>query len=665
MASYVQRSFVGGMNLSVDDTRLGENEYKFAKNVRNRFGTLEGVKNAKDISSNIGAFTSGQAAQGIYAVGEYVFIFFNGGCKYRKPNNPDTTWSTVINPGTLDRSAEIFVQAVPASTQNFLRKETQVAGASLELDTAVTVQRTVASIIVQDGINKPKIIEIVDDVVTDRTAKTYAEWQNGGEVTELKDTAPTPSTAWQANQNYTNVASTSTDGNGASIRFMIAVDSSGNPTFTVTTGGSEYAPNDSIVITDPGSTSNTATVKVKRAKADDREYIPIGRQMAFYNNKLFLISPNGTEIYHSASGRPLDFVVATDDDGNKINTDETIGGAPGTSYTVGYNEVTALKTLNSDALLVSTKGGSYAVSLDYSQTVFGEPFFNKQFLFTANSINQKSFIEMLGDFAFIDPEGLRSFNAVQQSKNEARNSVFSLKVARLFKDVVQTSNKCAAISFDDYALFACNTIYGHGILVFDILTQQFVSFDQFTDDSNSNIGAVIEFAKVETNNRRELFAITHGTTTSSGEPVYKCVKLYEGTNFSKAYLETKAFCTFDTRVEQKPRELRLLYNKIQLASAVTAIQRVNDEVTPDSSAGSQTKSISAQATPVQFPVKLPVNWSGPKRIQNLLYNFQNGQQGWKISYALQWTNGVTLSNIQIDTQDITPMNPMLSQAYVS
>ena len=92
---------------------------------------------------------------------------------------------------------------------------------------------------------------------------------------------------------------------------------------------------------------------------------------------------------------------------------------------------------------------------------------------------------------------MRSFNAVMQSKNEGRNSIFSLKVARLFKDVVQDTRKCAAIVFDDYALFACNTIFGHGILVFDTLTKQFVSFDQLTDDSNANIGPIIDFAKVE------------------------------------------------------------------------------------------------------------------------------------------------------------------------
>jgi hypothetical protein len=92
---------------------------------------------------------------------------------------------------------------------------------------------------------------------------------------------------------------------------------------------------------------------------------------------------------------------------------------------------------------------------------------------------------------------------------------------------------------------------------------------------------------------------------------------------------------------------------------------VNDETTPDTSAGSQAKTLAAQATPITFPVTLATVWSGPKQIQNLLYNFQGGQQGWKVSYALKWTNGINLSNIQLQTRDITPMNPMLSQAYVS
>ena len=653
------------MNMSVDDTRLGKDEYKFAKNIRNRFGTLEGIKNVNDISSDIGAFTANPPIQAIYSIGEFVFLFFNGGCKYRKPLNPDSTWVVMCPGGTMDRSAEIFVQAVPASTQNFLRKETNVAGASLELDMETSVQRTVAAIIVQDGINQPKIIEIAGGTATDRVSKTYAEWVYGGTIVNVSDLTPAPSVAWQASQTHSAFAATSTSGYGVSATFSATTDGSGNPTFTLVAGGLDYKKGDTLTFTDPGSTSNTAVLTVTKRSSSAREYIPIGRQMAFFNNKLFVVSTDGTEIYHSVSGRPLDFTIPVTTDGDKINSDETIGGAPATSYTVGYNVITALSVLNNEALFVSTVGGSYAVSLDYTLTVFAEPMFQKQYLFTANSINQHSFVDLLGDFAFIDPEGLRSFNAVMQSKNEGRNSIFSLKVARLFKGVVQETKKCAAIVFDDYALFACNTIFGHGILVFDTLTKQFVSFDQLTDDSNSNIGPVINFAKVETNNKRELFAITHGTTTSSGDPAYKCVKLFEGSNYATAYVETKAFCTNDTRVEQKPQELRLLFSKVQSASSVTATQRVNDETTPDTSAGSQAKTLAAQATPITFPVTLATVWSGPKQIQNLLYNFQGGQQGWKVSYALKWTNGINLSNIQLQTRDITPMNPMLSQAYVS
>ena len=201
--------------MSVDDTRLTEDEYKFAHNVRNRFGVLEGVKQAKDISTNIGAFIHKPPTQAIYSVGEFVFLFFDGGCKYRKPKNPDTTWVVLMTGGTMHRSNEIFVQAVPSSTQNFLRKETQVAGSVLELDTAQPVQKTVSSIIVQDGVSTPRVIEISGDTVSDRSAKTYAQWSD----------------------------STHTS----------------------------------------------------------REYIPIGRQMAFFNNKLFVVSTDGTEIYRQAT----------------------------------------------------------------------------------------------------------------------------------------------------------------------------------------------------------------------------------------------------------------------------------------------------------------------------------------------------------------------------
>ncbi len=81
----------------------------------------------------------------------------------------------------------------------------------------------------------------------------------------LTDSTPTPSGAWQADQTHTNVAQTSTSGSGAGIKFNVVTDSSGNPTVTVTTYGTNYVGGNTIVLTDPGSTSNTATVTIDNA----------------------------------------------------------------------------------------------------------------------------------------------------------------------------------------------------------------------------------------------------------------------------------------------------------------------------------------------------------------------------------------------------------------
>jgi hypothetical protein len=79
-------------------------------------------------------------------------------------------------------------------------------------------------------------------------------------VYTLKDYTPTPSAAWQINRTSTSVAQASTTGTGTLMRFTTVTDSSGNPTFTITTQGSGYNLGDTITVTDPGSTSNTAVV---------------------------------------------------------------------------------------------------------------------------------------------------------------------------------------------------------------------------------------------------------------------------------------------------------------------------------------------------------------------------------------------------------------------
>ena len=85
---------------------------------------------------------------------------------------------------------------------------------------------------------------------------------NTGTVSSLLDTTPTPSTAWEVSNTETNVLQTSTSGTGTGVKFTTVTDGAGNPTFTITTIGSGYEDDDTIVVTDAGSTSNTATVTV-------------------------------------------------------------------------------------------------------------------------------------------------------------------------------------------------------------------------------------------------------------------------------------------------------------------------------------------------------------------------------------------------------------------
>lgn len=87
-------------------------------------------------------------------------------------------------------------------------------------------------------------------------------------VLGIEDTTPSV-TAWQSSQSHTGVTQTSTSGGGTGFTCSISTDGSGNPTFTSTSVGSGYSPGDTLVFTDPGSTSNTATITlVDEANSD-------------------------------------------------------------------------------------------------------------------------------------------------------------------------------------------------------------------------------------------------------------------------------------------------------------------------------------------------------------------------------------------------------------
>src|SRR5436190_2677405 len=154
-----------------------------------------------------------------------------------------------------------------------------------------------------------------------------------------------------------------------------------------------------------------------------REYVPIMRQMLYQDGILYGISPDGKFIYHSVTGRPVDYMINIDKDGNKLPL-ESDGGALSVAHAVDFNEITALSRLNTPdgSFFISTKKSSYIVKPDFNNLIFGEPTFNTQYLFSTGCLNNFSMIDILGDSALIDFAGIRSFNAILNTFNEGRNA---------------------------------------------------------------------------------------------------------------------------------------------------------------------------------------------------------------------------------------------------
>jgi hypothetical protein len=585
MADFIQQSFGGGMNLGVDDTRLGTNEYGLAYNVRNRHDALECVKKAKafDTTNALGGYSATDPrVQGIIFVDPYFFVFVDGIC-LKKSKDSDTfttvwttssshtkpaTYSNGVTTGTgtirLAETAEfIFTAVVPPSYDNFIGKAVSADNASAggQSDYTKRIPPTVAGIIVQDGTNRPNLIEIDSDaVVTARQLMGYDQWRpnfvrinNGAGYATGTATYTVDATPVQINS-------------GAVIKF---------------TGGGVLTVNDS---NSAGDTALGGVLSGTRVEDDElgivgfREYVPIGKQMAFHGGKLYVASADGTKLYHSVSGRPLDFMVPVNEDGAKIHDKEAIGGVEAVAYTVSNDPITCLKSLNTEELFVGALNSSYTVKPDTVNTIFGEPTFVKKFLFSTGPVNQNSVIDLLGDTAFIDRHGIRSFNAVQQSETIARNDIFSWPISDIFKDVAQDGTFQCATVHDGYALFHVLTNLPEQYLtvVYDMATKKFVSLDRQESsgtgatwqdgvsatvdvfDANSYCTPIRGMAVgVTTAGGKDLFAVTDDPSSKS----FWVKHLYGSTEFAMSRVDTKAYSTQEPKVELKPLSMNMMFNK--------------------------------------------------------------------------------------------------------
>lgn len=299
------------------------------------------------------------------------------------------------------------------------------------------------------------------------------------------------------------------------------------------------------------------------AEEDTREYVPIGLQMLYHDSILYIVSKDGKRLYRSVTGRPLDFVVAIDQDGNKLPA-LTSGGeeAERLHYAIDGNPITCLRAIPSPQPTDSTLGppffvgtlkSSWAVFTDFSETLFAEPTFTKIPLFQTGPLNQESLNEVLGDTTFIAQHGPSSFQSVQTLANEGINGPFYDSIYKLFEGVVQDIT--ASFTFDNYGLYAVNTVYGYGILVYDTQRQKFVALDLYPEVS----GGIFQFAEIKVAGRRRLFFVT---------PT-QLFEAFAGTQTANLQLYCREFENPDIEVQLIPRRYRITLRDVEEAGTIS------------------------------------------------------------------------------------------------
>jgi len=221
-------------------------------------------------------------------------------------------------------------------------------------------------------------------------------------------------------------------------------------------------------------------------------YVPIGTVMCYSGTKLYIAAPDGRSIYHSVSGRPTDFVVNVQSDGTKG------GDATTVATSIGYNQVTGMFAQQDGSVFVTTPYSGHFITLDYNNTLFAEPTLIPQAAFRIGGNNERSFVPIVGDTAFIASNGIQSFNFAQMVKNQTNVGPLGANIYSLLK-IPQTAT--AATLYDDYALFAMQTKFGNGVVVYDVMTQTFVGIDL-------NFGAVQQFAHTLVAGKQRLFFYT-------------------------------------------------------------------------------------------------------------------------------------------------------------
>lgn len=239
----------------------------------------------------------------------------------------------------------------------------------------------------------------------------------------------------------------------------------------------------------------------------ENEYVPSGVHHPLYHDgKLYVVGKDKagdfTLIFHSVTGQVLNFAILYNPD-KPDTTPEDVAGAEALSTAVDYHVITGMFSIPATerAFAVTTSNSTHLIIPDYERLIGAEPTFIRQLVLDIGALNQRSVVNVLGDTTLITPNGIRSFNATSELRNEGRNATFNRPINKLTDGIVQTQG--ATVAFNNYIGYALDTIYGPGIIWFDEMLGVFVALDLYP-----GVGKIKQFAVAVFDSKQELYFIT-------------------------------------------------------------------------------------------------------------------------------------------------------------
>jgi hypothetical protein len=348
---------------------------------------------------------------------------------------------------------------------------------------------------------------------------------------------------------------------------------------------------------------------------NDPSYVPIGTVRVFTADKGFVMSPDGLKLYTSVTGRPTDYVIQIDNAGNKVSDANSF-------YTgISAETVTALKAADNGTVIATTAFGTFTITPDYNTTFYGEPFLRVRPLFPVGAVNDRSFVNLNGDVAFISFTGIHTFNQTRQDRVESSNAPLGRKIFGLLAN--PQSDTCA-VDFDDNALFAVNTIYGRGVMVYDNSLEQFTSLDL-------SFGHVTQFAVVNDpvlgprlffiNAANELYEAYADDTKLAG-------RIYIG-DF------TAAGSGIDSRIDS----VFLTFTNILAGGQVKCSLWIDGE-----NRGEQVQTVTASDLPAGDDAIPRIDVLNTQQLQ---FNFSAQNEGARIGVWIEWDADMELSTVSL------------------